>query len=262
MLALAMIVAALLRLLRLGNLSLDLSGGSADVNALKQISGDLRVFLADPQGLNGPFSAMEGLLVRIFGPTPLAALLPSAIIGTLTVLVIYALTIEILRQTGRHEQRGVALLAALLTATSSWHVSLSRSGTEVVLLPLLLSAALWALLRGFHLLERPPVEKPARGWMRSTRTRTLGLFALAGVTTGLACDLAPGLWITPALMIGFLLAWRWRRPALFTRMRAPLVALSWRGGCPFRRSCGASSARMLGSPSAVPSSRSPVSRSR
>ena len=154
MLVLAMIVAALLRLLRLGNLSLDLSGGTADVNALKQISGDLRVFLADPQGLNGPFSAMEGLLVRIFGPTPLAALLPSAIIGTLTVLVIYALTIEILRQTGRQAQRGVAMLAALLTATSSWHVSLSRSGTEVVLLPLLLSASLWALLRGFHLLEQ------------------------------------------------------------------------------------------------------------
>lgn len=225
MLALAMIVAALLRLLRLGALSLDLSGGSADVNALKQISGDLRVFLADPQGLNGPFAALEGLLVRLFGPTPLAALLPSAIIGTLTVLVIYALAIEILRQTGRHEQRGVALLAALLTATSSWHVSLSRSGTEVVLLPLLLCTAIWALLRGFHLLERPPQDVIPNGWMRSTRAWTLSLFALAGVATGLACDLAPGVWITPPLMIGFLLAWRWRRPALFAQMRAPLIAL-------------------------------------
>lgn len=226
MLALAMIVAALLRLLRLGNLSLDLSGGTADVNALKQISGDLRVFLADPQGLNGPFAAMAGLLVRVFGPTPLAALLPSAIIGTLTVLVIYALTIEILRQTGRDEQRGVALLAALLTATSSWHVSLSRSGTEVVLLPLLLSAALWALLRGFHLLERPQQGDSARGWRRSTPGQAFGLFTLAGVTTGLACDLAPGLWITPLLMIGFLFAWRLRRPELFARMRAPLTSLT------------------------------------
>ncbi|HEY7850988.1 MAG TPA: glycosyltransferase family 39 protein, partial [Ktedonobacterales bacterium] len=232
MLALAMIVAALLRLLRLGNLSLDLSGGSADVNALKQISGDLRLFLADPQGLNGPFAAMEGLLVRLFGPTPLAALLPSAVIGTVTVLVIYALAIEILRQTGRHEQRGVALLAALLTATSSWHVSLSRSGTEVVLLPLLLCAALWALLRGFHLLEgahEPAPREPAAAagsWMRSARAQGIGLFTLAGVSTGLACDLAPGLWITPLLMIGFLLAWRWLRPALFARMRAPLLALT------------------------------------
>ncbi len=226
MLALAMIVAALLRLLRLGNLSLDLSGGTADVNALKQISGDLRVFLADPQGLNGPFAAMAGLLVRMFGPTPLAALLPSAIIGTLTVLVIYALSIEILRQTGRHEQRGVALVAALLTATSSWHVSLSRSGTEVVLLPLLLSSALWALLRGFHLLERSQQGEVARGWLRSAHAQAIGLFALAGVTTGLACDLAPGLWITPLLMIGFLFAWRLRRPTLFARMRSPLSALT------------------------------------
>lgn len=232
MLALAMVVAALLRLLRLGNLSLDLSGGSADVNALKQISGDLRLFLADPQGLNGPFAAMEGLLVRIFGPTPLAALLPSAVIGTLTVLVIYALAIEILRQTGRHEQRGVALLAALLTATSSWHVSLSRSGTEVVLLPLLFCAALWGLLRGVHLLdgsraaEGQEPDSATGSWIHSTRARALGLFTLAGVSTGLASDLAPGLWITPLLMIGFLIALRWRRPALFTRMRAPLVALT------------------------------------
>ncbi|HEX9039293.1 MAG TPA: glycosyltransferase 87 family protein [Ktedonobacterales bacterium] len=225
MLALAMIVAALLRLLRLGNLSLDLSGGSADVNALKQISGDLRVFLADPQGLVGPFAAMEGALVRIFGPTPLAALLPSALIGTLTVLAIYELTIEILRQTGRHEQFGVALLAALLTATSSWHVSLSRSGTEVVLLPLLLSAALWALLRGFHLAERPPATARPHGWLRSDGARLYGLYIFAGLATGLACDLAPGLWITPVLMVGFLLAWRWRRPALFTRIRGLLVAL-------------------------------------
>ena len=226
MLALALIVAALLRLLRLGNLSLDLSGGTADVNALKQISGDLRVFLADPQGLNGPFAAMEGLLVRLFGPTPLAALLPSAIIGTLTVVMIYALTIEILRQTGRHEQFGVALLAALLTATSSWHVSLSRSGTEVVLLPLLACVALWALLRGFHLLDRLPGEEPATSWIRSLPARIVALFTLAGVATGLACDLAPGLWITPALMIGFLVVWRWRKPALFGRTRAPVIALS------------------------------------
>ncbi len=56
--------------------------------------------------------------------------------------------------------------------------------------------------------------------------RTLGLFSLAGVATGLACDLAPGLWITPLLMIGFLVAWRWRKPALFERMRAPLVAIA------------------------------------
>jgi alpha-1,6-mannosyltransferase len=227
MIVLAMIVAALLRLLRLGNLSLDLTGGSADVNALKQISGDLRVYLADPQGLNGPFAALAGMLVRVFGPTPLAALLPSAIIGTVTVLVIYALTVEILRQTGRHEQLGVALLAALLTATSSWHVSLSRSGTEVVLLPLLLCLAIWALLRGFYWLDRlqPANSAEGRGWW-TARSRIIALFTLAGVSTGLACDLAPGLWVTPLVMVGFLLAWRWRRPALFTRqIRAPLIAL-------------------------------------
>ncbi len=237
-LTLILVVAALLRLLRLGNLNQNLTGGADDVSVLKQVSGDLRLFLADPQGLNGPFVALEGLLVRVFGPTPLAALLPSAIIGTLTVLVVYFLTQEILRQTGGHERRGIALLAALLAATSGWHVSLSRSGMEVVLLPLLMCLAVLALLRAFHAMDAD-IETAEHassgddaGAEASQRPRAVGrmpyalaLYAVAGVATGLACDLAPGLWLVPLLIIGVTLAWRWRRPAIFKRMRLALVTL-------------------------------------
>ncbi len=253
-LTLILVVAALLRVLRLGNLNQNLTGGADDVSVLKQVSGDLRLFLADPQGLNGPFVAIQGALVHVFGPTPLAALLPSAIIGTLTVLVVYFLTMEILRQTGGHGQRGIALLAALLTATSGWHVSLSRSGMEVVLLPLLMCLAVLALLRAFHTMDAmrtmaalvsadAPGAPDATGASHALDTSdaeleeappealqqrmpyVLALYALAGISTGLACDLAPGLWLVPMLMIGVTLAWRWRRPAIFRRMRLALATL-------------------------------------
>ena len=239
-LALILVVAALLRLLRLGNLTQNLTGGAADVNVLKQVSGDLRLFLTDPQGLNGPFVAIQGALVQIFGPTPLAALLPSAVIGTLTVLVVYFLALEILRQADGHTRHGIALLAALLAATSGWHVSLSRSGMEVVLLPLLMCLAVLALLRAFHTMDdlnERLAEQEASGAtassdeapqpipLRATRSYVLALYAVAGVSTGLACDLAPGLWLVPMLMIGVTLAWRWRRPMIFKRMRLALVTL-------------------------------------
>ncbi|MDE3231550.1 MAG: polyprenol phosphomannose-dependent alpha 1,6 mannosyltransferase MptB, partial [Chloroflexota bacterium] len=232
-LVLILIVAALLRLLRLGNLNQNLTGGADDVNALKQVSGDLRLFLADPQGLNGPFVAIQGIFVRVFGPTPLAALLPSAIIGTVTVFMVYILTLEILRQTGRQSLRGIALLAALLAATSGWHVSLSRSGMQVVLLPLLLCLAVFALLRAFHVRDArqalaaddAAAEDSAAADSGAQSPYVLTLFASAGVCAGLACDVAPGLWLAPMLVLGVTLAWRWRRPEVFKRMRTALVTL-------------------------------------
>ncbi|MBF6590390.1 MAG: DUF2029 domain-containing protein, partial [Ktedonobacterales bacterium] len=151
MLVLVLIVAALLRLLRLGNLFAPITDKSPYGDALSQISGDLGIFLSDPQGLRGPFLLSRALLVRTFGPTPFAVLLPSAVVGTLTVLVIYLLTKEIMQQGRIAGKYGVALLAALLAATSRWHVSLSRSGVEVILLPLLVCTALYWLLLAFRL---------------------------------------------------------------------------------------------------------------
>src|SRR5207248_3180479 len=140
-------------------------------------------------------------------------------------------------QRGRTRGRVVGLLAALLAATSRWHVSLSRSGTEVVLLPLLLCLAVYALLVALRTGTevQPPAFAPAMqrpagtaGANRRSRhrrhqiarmqvavpdpkieRRRLLLFALCGLCTGLACDLAPGLWLVPLVVVGVLLLWRW-----------------------------------------------------
>src|SRR5262249_58560414 len=47
----------------------------------------------------------------------------------------------------------------------------------------------------------------------------------AGLCTGLACDLAPGLWLVPLTIAGFLLVWRWLRPDSLQVSRATLVLL-------------------------------------
>ena len=236
MLALILIVAALLRLLRLGDLFVAAPNGSAEVGILKKASGDLRLFLEDPKGLQGPFVAVQGFLVHIFGQTPFAALLPSAVLGTLTVLVVYLVTQEILRQGHLPGQRSVALLAALLAATSHWHVSLSRSGTEVVAIPLLMLVAIYwlllALRRGVP--SQQPVAPARREGVsggrvtsrdarrrnsRPIRTQPIAprgrlsraqvfYYIGAGACAGLACDASPGLWLVPLLVVGVLLIWR------------------------------------------------------
>lgn len=58
--------------------------------------------------------------VAIFGLTPLAVRFPSALVGTLTVLLVYFLV----------KDKRVGLAAALLLAISPWHLQLSRAGFE------------------------------------------------------------------------------------------------------------------------------------
>ncbi|HEU4784059.1 MAG TPA: glycosyltransferase 87 family protein [Ktedonobacterales bacterium] len=229
MLILVLIVAAMLRLLRLGNLLAPLPTGSAEISTLKEISSDLKLVLTDPQGLHGPFVAIQKALVYVFGPTPLAALLPSAVIGTLTVYVIYLLAREILRQGHWKGASTIALLSALLAATSRWHVSLSRSGMEVILLPLLMCTATLWLLMALRLSGKVAVAikpgEPVDAQILRTRRRALLLYAGCGICTGLACDLAPGLWLLPMLVLTFLVVWRLRHPHLFKYWRQQLAVL-------------------------------------
>lgn len=240
MLVLVVVVAALLRIVRLGNIFATLPTSTSEGSLLNQISGDLRLGLVDPQGLAGPFYVVEALLVRIFGPTPLAYLLPSAVIGSVTVIALYLLTNEIMRLGNFPGRRPVAILAALFAATSRWHVSLSRSGVEVVLLPLLMCLAVYWLLRALYAPELAPQRAPAPavpgpapalagespptadseiGAESAAKTtaapigrRQLVSYAACGICTGLACDVAPGLWLVPLIVLGFLAIWQWRRP--------------------------------------------------
>lgn len=226
MLLLILVVAALLRLLRLGNIFAALPPTNSQSGALNEISAGLKLFLADPRGLHGPFVAVQGAFVAVFGHTSLAILLPYAIIGTLTVFMVYLLALELTIHGFGKEYRSVALLAALLAATSGWHVSLSRSGMDVVVLPLLLVTGMYWLLRALRCgaIFAASVDGATLAPARLQRQRAL-FFAGCGVCTGLACDITPGLWLAPLMMGGLLLIWRWRRPEWFGAIRPGLILL-------------------------------------
>jgi 4-amino-4-deoxy-L-arabinose transferase-like glycosyltransferase len=226
MLVLVLVVAILLRLVRLGNLFAATTSDEAAI--LRQASSDLRLYVSDPQGLQGPFVAAQGILVHIFGENAFAVLLPSAIIGSLTVLVIYLLTREIMVQGGRDGNRTIAILAALLAATSQWHVSLSRTGMEVVILPLLMCTSMYWLMVA---LRKSPRHRVGRLRTRSRGNRVpvftyLFYYIGSGICTGLACDLEPGLWLVPLIVAGLLVVWYMRKPKRFHASRLGLIWLT------------------------------------
>lgn len=244
MLVLILVVAALLRLLQLGNPFLTLPSGGTGGSAVQQVGGDLQLVLTDPRGLDAPFVLLQRAMVTIFGATPFAFLLPAAIIGSITVALIYLLNVAVLADGPPARARAVGLLAALLAATSQWHVSLSRSGVQVVLLPLLMCAALYCLLLALRVPASDGAALSARGRpARRTRVRArviavrasaraalerkrMLLFAACGVATGLASDLASGLWLLPVLVIGLLVLARWQQPRRYRGTREGLGALA------------------------------------
>jgi hypothetical protein len=103
---------------------------------------------------------------------------------------------------------------------------------EVILLPLLMcTATLWLLmaLRLSGSSRNVTMIGDAGGVgnapERNPRRRVLLLFAGCGICTGLASDLAPGLWLLPLLVLAFLVVWRLRHPHLFNDWRRQLAVL-------------------------------------
>ncbi|MEQ8541867.1 MAG: glycosyltransferase family 39 protein [Coleofasciculus sp. D1-CHI-01] len=81
--------------------------------------------------------------IKIFGLNEFAARFPAALIGVLTVLVIYHLVKECFdRQTG--------LFSALLLAINPWHIQFSRIAFRAILIPLLFSLGFLFFVKSFR----------------------------------------------------------------------------------------------------------------
>lgn len=243
MLGLILVVAVLLRMVRLGNLFGNISPDNPSI--LRQVTGDLRLYLSDPHGLDLPFVLLQRFSVLIFGPTAFALLLPTAIIGSLTVWLIYLVTTLIFSDGATVRARVIGLLAALLAATSQWHVSLSRAGMQVVALPFLMCLALYLLLLAWraapevqvrvvdtrHAARKRHQHAPAGPQHQPAErlfSRRMLLFAGSGIAAGLASDLAPGLWLLSLLVLVAAFVVAWRQPARFAHGRTGLALLA---GC-------------------------------
>jgi len=91
-------------------------------------------------------------IVKIFGLSEFSIRLPSAIIGTLTVPVVYYLSKECFNN------KKIALLSALLFAISPWHIFFSRLSFRAILLPFLFSLAVLLFIKSFKKANYLPIS--------------------------------------------------------------------------------------------------------
>jgi len=101
-------------------------------DALLILDGDWRPFYPRGNGREGLFFYLEALSIELFGIGVWQLHVVSAAVGVLSVLAMYFATrVWFGRLAG--------LLAALLLATSHWHVTLSRTGFRAILIPLFMA---------------------------------------------------------------------------------------------------------------------------
>ncbi len=163
-------------------------------------SGSVPVFLEGNFGVPPMFAALVSLSYSLFGQTPLALRAVSALVGTLTIPLLYLLVREALGS------RPLALLSAFLLAISFQGILFSREGLEPSLVPFFLALSLWLLWRGW-------------------RTGSWIAFVMGGLAFGLGFYTYQAYWAAPALMAGALvwlalsdraaLRRRWRQVIVF-----------------------------------------------
>src|SRR3954471_3547269 len=111
-------------------------------------TGHFQVFYPANNGREGLWVAVIGFSEEIFGVNQFGLRFASALVGTLTVLFVFLLA-------RRFYSDRVALLAAWFTATGFWHVLFSRLAFRGILVPLLLTASLYFLLRADEGFDKP-----------------------------------------------------------------------------------------------------------
>ncbi len=134
------------------------------IDALDTLKTDnFKVFYRENNGREGLFIWLIALSFKIFGPSIWAIKIVSAVTGILTIVGLYLLTNELLKdlefkywnlfriwnlEFGIYKNEVIALLASFLLATSFWHTNFSRIGFRVIMVPFILVFSFYFLLKG------------------------------------------------------------------------------------------------------------------
>jgi len=94
------------------------------------------------------YAYLDVIPVKLFGLTEFAVRIPSALFGTLTVLVTYFLTKRIFWNSKSKEL--YALLSALFLTISPWHIMLSRAAFEANIATFFIVGGIWLFLKGIQ----------------------------------------------------------------------------------------------------------------
>jgi hypothetical protein len=208
------LLAAFLRLYRIDSLP---PGDSYDpayygVDALKILDGWRPIFLpTNEAGREALYSYWVTPWVALLGIGPLALHVASAVIGILTVPVMFLLGEEIFAEAEPFVQRFGGLIAAFATAVSYWHLNLSRFGVRAILVPLFSATTCYLL------------------W-RALRTESRHLFVAGGIVLGLCAYTYQVARLVPVLVVlAFLyiyhFPWRWSRRTWVNFLMVSLVAV-------------------------------------
>jgi 4-amino-4-deoxy-L-arabinose transferase-like glycosyltransferase len=156
-------------------------------------------------GVEPFFIYLTGVAFRLFGARPEVMRGVAALLGTLTVPLIYGLGRELVAW--RVGAPAVTpIFAALALAIMRWHIHYSRVGIEPILLPLGLTVLLWTFWRGL-------------------RTGGLGAWLTLGIATGLGVYTYPAGRLFPPLVLALLaLVWLLQRDLLRRNARNILLA--------------------------------------
>lgn len=101
-----------------------------------------KIFYPENNGREGLFINIQAVSIMLFGNTVLALHLPSALFGIMTVLGIYFLSRELFK-----EDKSIAILAALILATSFWHMNFSRIGFRAIMAPFFMTWGTYFLFK-------------------------------------------------------------------------------------------------------------------
>src|SRR3989344_3039859 len=113
-------------------------------NALEAIAtGDYKVFYPDNNGREGLFMNIQAQSIRIFGNTPWALRIVSALFGLLTVLGLYKLAKLLFNWE-------IAAFASFFMAISTWHVIFSRIGFRAIMAPFFLVWGFYFFWKGLR----------------------------------------------------------------------------------------------------------------
>ncbi len=183
LLAAITLVAACLRWYGLDSIPPGLNGDTAykGVAANRVLAGEHPIFFQESWGGIEPmYIYLLAGLFELFGSTPLAIKALSALLGTITVPLLYVLVKELLNS------RSVALLASSWLAISLWHINYSRLGWEIILAPIFAIVTIYFLWRGL-------------------KTRRWREFVCAGLALGASLYTYQALRFLPILVILYLL---------------------------------------------------------
>ncbi|MDP3795363.1 MAG: hypothetical protein Q8R13_05610 [bacterium] len=126
--------------------------------ALEAIAtGDVRLFYPELGISAGVFVNLLAFALNVLGNAPWVLRLVSALVGTITMLGVYLVAKELFykrvsdgRTLGIPYADTIALTAAFFLAASFWHISFSRLGLSVILLPFFAAFSMYFLLRGLR----------------------------------------------------------------------------------------------------------------